>query len=52
MRRARASNKTGRGRKFSRALRVGSLFGRLSYLHPTKGWRFRQSPIAALMERV
>jgi hypothetical protein len=32
-----------KGQPFRNVLGMGSLFGRLHYLHPTKGWRFRRA---------
>lgn len=32
-----------KGQPYRNALSMGSLFGKLHYLHPTKGWRFRRA---------
>jgi hypothetical protein len=32
-----------KGQPYRNVLQMGSLFGRLHYLHPTKGWRFRRA---------
>lgn len=49
---ARTRRKRGpKNQPLRNVIALGSMFGKLHYLHPTKGWRMRRSPMAALLPR-